>query len=88
MLRPLSASRSCFPIYGPRNSRYHRGRLGRSGLIRAEREAGVADIVLDQDAGLEIRIAVRVPEARAHGWSVLATRKRIRIDIILKVNLP
>lgn len=55
---------------------------------RAALEAGLIDTVLNQDAGHEVRSAIRVLKARADGQPVLAAQERIRIDIFLKDNLP
>ena len=49
---------------------------------------GVADAVINQDAGHEVRSACRVALARLSGERVLADQERIRIDIFLKDNLP
>lgn len=49
---------------------------------------GVIDAVLNQDAGHEVRSAVRVLKAKADGLPVIAAQERIRIDIFLKDNLP
>jgi LacI family transcriptional regulator len=49
---------------------------------------GVADAVINQDAGHEIRSAVRVALAQLGGERVVAAQERIRIDIFLKDNLP
>jgi len=49
---------------------------------------GVADAVINQDAGHEVRSACRVALARLSGERVLAEQERIRIDIFVKDNLP
>ncbi len=49
---------------------------------------GVADAVINQDAGHEIRSAVRVALAQLGGERVVAAQERIRIDIFVKDNLP
>jgi len=49
---------------------------------------GIIDAVLNQDAGHEVRSAIRVLKAKADGLPVLAAQERIRIDIFLKDNLP
>lgn len=49
---------------------------------------GVFDAVLNQDAGHEVRSAIRVLKARADGLSVIEAQERIRIDIFLRDNLP
>ncbi len=60
-------------------------------LTPSTREAlldGTVDAVLNQDAGHEVRSAIRVLKAKADGLPVLAAQERIRIDIFLKDNLP
>ncbi|HEV7433569.1 MAG TPA: LacI family DNA-binding transcriptional regulator [Pseudorhizobium sp.] len=60
-------------------------------LTASTREAlvdGTIDAVLNQDAGHEVRSAIRVLKAKADGLPVLAAQERIRIDIFLKDNLP
>jgi LacI family transcriptional regulator len=60
-------------------------------LTQTTREAlqsGLVDAVLNQDAGHEVRSAIRVLKAKADGLSVVADQERIRIDIFLKDNLP
>jgi DNA-binding LacI/PurR family transcriptional regulator len=49
---------------------------------------GVADAVINQDAGHEVRSACRLALARLSGERVLRDQERIRIDIFLKDNLP
>ena len=49
---------------------------------------GVADAVINQDAGHEVRSACRLALARLSGDRVLAEQERIRIDIFVKDNLP
>jgi LacI family transcriptional regulator len=49
---------------------------------------GVADAVINQDAGHEVRSACRLALARLSGEHVLTDQERIRIDIFLKDNLP
>ncbi|MCV3736031.1 LacI family DNA-binding transcriptional regulator [Rhizobium sp. TRM96647] len=51
-------------------------------------EHGIIDAVLNQDAGHEVRSAVRVLRAKADGLPVIAAQERIRIDIFIKENLP
>ena len=55
---------------------------------RAALNNGIIDAVLNQDAGHEVRSAVRVLKAKADGLSVVEAQERIRIDIFLKDNLP
>ncbi len=49
---------------------------------------GTIDAILNQDAGHEVRSAIRVLKARADGLSVIDAQERIRLDIFLKDNLP
>jgi len=49
---------------------------------------GVADAVVNQDCGHEVRCACRLALARLSGEPVLPGQERIRIDIFLKDNLP
>ncbi len=55
---------------------------------RAALESGLADAVLNQDAGHEVRSAIRVLRAKADGLPVNAAQERIRLDIFIKDNLP
>lgn len=55
---------------------------------RAALESGVIDAVLNQDAGHEVRSAVRVLRAKADGLPVNDAQERIRIDIFIRENLP
>jgi LacI family transcriptional regulator len=55
---------------------------------RGALQSGLIDAVLNQDAGHEVRSAIRVLKAKADGLSVVADQERIRIDIFLKDNLP
>lgn len=55
---------------------------------RAALNDGLIDAVLNQDAGHEVRSAIRVLKAKADGVAVLGAQERIRIDIFLKDNLP
>jgi LacI family transcriptional regulator len=55
---------------------------------RAALQSGLIDAVLNQDAGHEVRSAIRVLKARADGIGVIDGQERIRIDIFLKDNLP
>lgn len=55
---------------------------------RAALETGVIDAVLNQDAGHEVRSAIRVLRAKADGLPVIAAQERIRLDIFIKDNLP
>lgn len=55
---------------------------------RAALADGLIDAVLNQDAGHEVRSAIRVLKARADGMPVIDAQERIRIDIFLRDNLP
>ncbi len=55
---------------------------------RAALQDGIIDAVLNQDAGHEVRSAIRVMKAKADGIAVIAAQERIRLDIFLKDNLP
>jgi LacI family transcriptional regulator len=55
---------------------------------RAALNGGLIDAVLNQDAGHEVRSAIRVLKAKADGVAVLGAQERIRLDIFLKDNLP
>lgn len=59
-----------------------------TGTTRSALTDGRVDAVLNQDAGHEVRSAIRVLKATADGLPVLAAQERIRIDIFLKDNLP
>jgi LacI family transcriptional regulator len=49
---------------------------------------GVADAVINQDPGHEVRSACRLALARLSGERVLPDQERIHIDIFLKDNVP
>lgn len=49
---------------------------------------GVADAVINQDAGHEVRSACRLALASLSGERVLSDQERIRIDIFLRDNMP
>lgn len=55
---------------------------------RAALNDGLIEAVLNQDAGHEVRSAIRVLKAKADGVAVIGAQERIRIDIFLKDNLP
>ena len=55
---------------------------------RAALQDGVIDAVLNQDAGHEVRSAIRILKAKADGLAVVEAQERIRIDIFLRDNLP
>jgi len=50
--------------------------------------SGTIDAIINQDAGHEVRSAVRVLMATADGMPIVAAQERIRIDIFLPHNLP
>ncbi len=49
---------------------------------------GTIDAILNQDPGHEIRSAIRVMMAHADEQPIVEGQERIRIDIILRDNLP
>lgn len=49
---------------------------------------GTFAAVLNQDAGHEIRSAIRVIQAKADGRPLIPGQERIRIDVFLRDNLP
>lgn len=55
---------------------------------RTALEEGLVDAVLNQDAGHEVRSAIRVLRAKADGLPVIAAQERIRLEIFIKDNLP
>jgi LacI family transcriptional regulator len=55
----------------------------RKALIR-----GTVDAIINQDAGHEVRSAVRVLLAKADNAPLIEAQERIRIDIFLRDNLP
>lgn len=55
---------------------------------RSALEEGLIDAVLNQDAGHEVRSAIRVLKGKVEGLPVIAAQERIRIDIFLKDNMP
>jgi len=57
-------------------------------LTRDALRDDLIDAILNQDAGHEVRSAIRVLKAKADGMPVIAAQERIRIDIFLKDNLP
>jgi LacI family transcriptional regulator len=50
--------------------------------------SGVADAVINQDAGHEVRSACRLALAALSGERILSDQERIRLDIFLRDNLP
>ncbi len=55
----------------------------RRALIR-----GTIDVIINQDAGHEVRSAVRVLMAKADNAPLIEAQERIRIDIFMRDNLP
>ena len=55
----------------------------RRALIR-----GTIDAIINQDAGHEVRSAVRVLMAKADKLPLIESQERIRIDIFMRDNLP
>jgi LacI family transcriptional regulator len=49
---------------------------------------GTVDAIINQDAGHEVRSAVRVLLAKADNAPLIEAQERIRIDIFLRDNLP
>jgi LacI family transcriptional regulator len=46
------------------------------------------DVIINQDAGHEVRSAVRVLMAKADNMPLIEAQERIRIDIFMRDNLP
>lgn len=57
-------------------------------LTRAALRDGRLDAVITQDTGHLVRSAIRVLLARCDGRDIVASQERIRIEIILRENLP
>jgi LacI family transcriptional regulator len=57
--------------------------VSRRALIR-----GTLDAIINQDAGHEVRSAVRVLMAKADNAPLVESQERIRIDIFMRDNLP
>ncbi|RVT86803.1 LacI family DNA-binding transcriptional regulator [Rhodobacteraceae bacterium CCMM004] len=55
---------------------------------RAALEEGVLDVVISQNVGHLVRSAVRVLRAECDGAPLIASQETIRIEIVLKENLP
>ncbi|MDU8942028.1 LacI family DNA-binding transcriptional regulator [Ovoidimarina sediminis] len=55
---------------------------------RAALEAGTVDVIINQNTGHLVRSAARVLRARCDGAPVIASQEKIRIEIVLKENLP
>lgn len=51
-------------------------------------QAGVIDVIINQNTGHLVRSAARVLRARCDGEPVIANQEKIRIEIVLKENLP
>jgi len=49
---------------------------------------GTIDAIINQDAGHEVRTALRVLMAKADNAPLIEAQERIRIDIFLRDNLP
>ncbi len=72
---------------------------GRAGMVkviaheltdhaREALETGLFEAVINQDAGRQVRSAVRVLKAQLDERPVIADQERIRIDIFLRDNMP
>ncbi|MGS4944836.1 LacI family DNA-binding transcriptional regulator [Meridianimarinicoccus sp. RP-17] len=57
-------------------------------LTRGALLDGRLDAVITQDTGHLVRSAIRVLQARCDGRDIVASQERIRIEIILRENLP
>ncbi|MCW5695604.1 MAG: LacI family DNA-binding transcriptional regulator [Bauldia sp.] len=60
-------------------------------LTPASRKAlmsGTLDALINQDAGHEVRSAIRVIQAKADGRPLVPGQERIRIDVYFRENLP
>lgn len=57
-------------------------------LTRDALKAGDLDAVITQNTGHLVRSALRVLQARCDGRAIIASQERIRIEIILRENLP
>lgn len=55
---------------------------------RALLEAGILDAVINQNTGHLARSALRVMRAKCDNASVLASQEHIRIEVLIKQNLP
>lgn len=55
---------------------------------RTALERGLVDVAITQDTGHLVRSAARILRAKCDGASVIASQEKIRIEIILKENLP
>lgn len=59
-----------------------------TGHARRALTSGIFDAVINQDAGHEVRSAIRVMKARADGLDIDEEQERIRIDIFVRDNIP
>lgn len=50
--------------------------------------SGIADAIINQDAGHEARSAARILLARCENQGIIADQERIRVEIFLRDNLP
>jgi LacI family transcriptional regulator len=50
--------------------------------------SGTIDIIINQDAGHEVRSAIRVLMSKADKAPIVDSMERIRIDIYLRDNIP
>lgn len=55
---------------------------------RSALKSGTFDAVINQDAGHEVRSAIRIIKAHADGRNPVEDQDRIRIDIFVRDNLP
>lgn len=57
-------------------------------VTRAALESGEVDAVITQNVGHLVRSALRVLRARTDGVAIFEAQERIRIDIVIRENLP
>ena len=55
---------------------------------RAALETGLVDVIITQNVGHIVRSAARVLKAQSDGIDVIASQEVIRIEIVMKENLP
>lgn len=55
---------------------------------RAALESGMVDVIINQNAGHLARSASRILRAQCDGVEVIASQEKIRIEIVLRENLP
>lgn len=75
-----------------------RARVGTEGLVVVAHEltphtadalrSGAIDAVITQDVGHVIRSALRILRSKSDGVEIISSQERIRIDIVMKENLP